>query len=159
MRSAFREKEACPSTDRCQTRGVDSRRITRFEAVEAAGHLFDEPPLEEPTRRFLADAGHHLLLAYEDGVPAGMITGVEMTHPDKGTEMFVYELGVDEPYRRRGIAAALVAALADLARERGCYGMWVITDEGNTAARRTYQRFAKEEEDGQAVFSWTFDES
>ncbi|HEV7930695.1 MAG TPA: GNAT family N-acetyltransferase [Actinomadura sp.] len=137
---------------------MEIRRITRFEAVEAAGHLFDEPPREEPTRRFLADAGHHLFLAYEDGVPAGMITGIEMTHPDKGTEMFVYELGVEESYRRRGIAAALVAALADLGRERGCYGMWVVTDEGNTAARATYGRFA-EDQDGQMVFSWTFDEA
>jgi ribosomal protein S18 acetylase RimI-like enzyme len=137
---------------------VEIHRVTRFEAVEAAGHLFDEPPREEATRRFLADAGHHLFLAYEDGAPVGMITGIEMTHPDKGTEMFVYELGVDEPYRRRGIAAALVAALTDLARERGCYGMWVVTDEGNLAARATYGRFA-EEEPGQVMYSWTLDET
>ena len=26
-----------------------------------------------------------------------------MCHPDKGTEMLLYELGVDESYRRRGI--------------------------------------------------------
>ncbi|MBC6457190.1 GNAT family N-acetyltransferase [Actinomadura sp. HBU206391] len=138
---------------------MEIHRITRFEAVEAAGHLFDEPPREEATRRFLDDPGHHLFIAYEDGVPAGMITGVEMTHPDKGTEMFVYELGVDEPYRRRGIAAALVSALAELGRGRGCYGMWVITDEGNTAARATYGRFAQEVEQDQVVFSWTFDET
>ena len=31
-----------------------------------------------------------------------------------------------------------MTALADLARERGCYGMWVLTDDGNPAALRAY---------------------
>ena len=46
-----------------------------------------------------------------------MVTGVETTHPDKGTEMFLYELAVDEAARDRGVGRALVAALADLARD------------------------------------------
>ena len=61
-----------------------------------------------------------------------------MTHPDKGTEMFLYELAVDEPWQRQGVGASLVHALADLARERGCYGMWVLTDDDNIAALATY---------------------
>ena len=64
---------------------------------------------------------------------------MEVTHPDKGTEMFLYELAVDEPFRRRGIGRALVERLAALAREAGCYGMWVITDKDNDAARATYE--------------------
>jgi hypothetical protein len=66
---------------------MEIRRIAQFEAVEIAGHLFDAPPKEGATQRFLADERHHLLIAYVDGFPAGMITGVEMTHPDKGTEI------------------------------------------------------------------------
>ena len=69
----------------------------------------------------------------------GFVSGVEVTHPDKGTEMFLYELAVDEPFRRRGIGRALVERLAALAREAGCYGMWVITDDDNAAARATYE--------------------
>ena len=80
-----------------------------------------------PTRRLASSPrhGHHLLIAYEDEQAVGFVSGVEVTHPDKGTEMFLYELAVDEPFRRRGIGRALVERLAALAREAGCYGMWV----------------------------------
>jgi ribosomal protein S18 acetylase RimI-like enzyme len=136
---------------------MEIRRVSEFEAVETAGHLFDALPRERATRRFLADERHHLLIAYVDGVPAGMITGVEMTHPDKGTEMFLYELGVDESFQRRGVGKALVSALADLARERDCYGMWVIAGEHNAAALATYRRAGGTPEEEQVVLAWTFD--
>jgi ribosomal protein S18 acetylase RimI-like enzyme len=109
------------------------------DAVLAAGALFDDPPTRPWTEDFLARPGHHLCLAYADGVAAGFVTGVEMVHPDKGAEMFLYELGVDEAYRGRGLGRALVAALAERARERGCLGMWVLTETDNEAARRTYE--------------------
>src|SRR5918996_5853558 len=89
----------------------------------AASHLFDYKVRAEWASSFLDDPRHHLCIAYVEGEPAGMVTGVEMTHPDKGTEMFLYELGVDERFRGRGAGRALVSALAELARARGCYGM------------------------------------
>ncbi|WP_371479773.1 GNAT family N-acetyltransferase [Kitasatospora sp. NBC_00315] len=136
---------------------MEIRRITQAEDVRSAGHLFDSPPRPEATARFLADERHHLLIAYADDVPAGMVTGVEMTHPDKGTEMFLYELGVDEPFRGRGVGRALVSALADLTRERGCYGMWTITEEDNEAALATYERAGGSPEGEQVALVWTFD--
>jgi len=57
--------------------------------VVAASHLFDGPAQEAATRRFLAEAGNHLLISYVGGHPAGSISGVEMTHPNKGTEMLL----------------------------------------------------------------------
>jgi ribosomal protein S18 acetylase RimI-like enzyme len=110
--------------------------------VHAAAALFDRPPLRDATRRFLAEPTHHLLLAWVDGrrEAAGFVSGVETTHPDKGTEMFLYELGVAERARGRGVGRALCAALADVARERGCYGMWTATEVDNVAAQRTYAR-------------------
>jgi ribosomal protein S18 acetylase RimI-like enzyme len=82
------------------------------------------------------------------------VTGVELTHPDKGTELFLYELGVDEGYRRRGIGRALVSALADLAVERGCYGMWVLTDADNEAALGTYRGAGGSQESPNVMLSW-----
>jgi ribosomal protein S18 acetylase RimI-like enzyme len=118
--------------------------------------LFDGPVSAEAARRFLEDPTHHMLIAYVDGEAAGFISGVEMTHPDKGTEMFLYELGVGEPHRRQGIATALVAALKELARERGCYGMWVLCDEDNEAALKTYRK-AGGSDSSPTLFDWGFD--
>ena len=89
--------------------------------VIEAGHLFDDPPRPEAVHRFLADPNHNLFVAYIDGKPVGFVSGVELTHPDKGTEMFLYELAVDEGHRQLGIGMALTTALRDLAREKGCY--------------------------------------
>lgn len=129
------------------------------EAVIAAGHLFDDPPTEAATAKFLTEPGHHLLLAYaDDGTPVGMISGVETTHPDKGTEMFLYELGVAETHRRQGYASALIAALRAIARERGCHGMWVPVDADNDVALATYASVGATQDGGPAVvLTWTFD--
>ena len=136
---------------------TDVRRITEPADVHAAAALFDDPPREAATERFLREPGHHLLLAYVDGVAAGMVTGVELTHPDKGTEMFLYELGVDEAFRGRGIGRALVKALADRADQRGCYGMWVLTDTDNDAALATYQGAGGTPDGTHAMLTWTFE--
>jgi ribosomal protein S18 acetylase RimI-like enzyme len=127
-------------------------------AVVAAEHRFDGPARPDATARFLAEPGHHLLLAYAEDRPdhpVGMVTGVETTHPDKGTEMFLYELGVEEDARGRGVGRALVAALADLARSRGCYGMWVLTDADNDAALATYRRTGATMEEPAVLLEWS----
>jgi ribosomal protein S18 acetylase RimI-like enzyme len=126
------------------------------DRVMAASHLFDGPANEAATRRFLGEEGHHLLVAYVGDHPAGFVSGVEVTHPDKGTEMFLYELGVDERFRRAGLGRGLVERLGQLARERGCYGMWVLTDDQNIAALATYGGSGATAERGQVVLVWTW---
>jgi ribosomal protein S18 acetylase RimI-like enzyme len=129
--------------------------------VLAAPGLFDNPPRPDATATFLARDGHHLLMAFDDdagaGAPAvGFVSGVETTHPDKGTEMFLYELSVDERARNRGVGRALVSALAVLADERGCYGMWVLTDDDNPAAVRAYEAAGGQLEPLTRLIAWSF---
>lgn len=127
------------------------------EKLAAAEELLDGPVKADAARRFLNDATHHMLVAYASGDPAGFVSGVEMTHPDKGTEMFLYELGVSEAHRRRGVATALVEALKNLARERGDYGMWVLCDEDNEAAVKTYRKVGGSPS-SPTLFDWRFDQ-
>jgi ribosomal protein S18 acetylase RimI-like enzyme len=123
-------------------------------AVMAATHLFDGLVRVAAAERFLAAEGHYLLIGYIGDEPAGFTTGVEMTHPDKGTEMFLYELGVDERFRGQGLGTALVSALRELAREHGCYGMWVLTDADNAAALATYSETGAGDSSNQVMLTW-----
>jgi ribosomal protein S18 acetylase RimI-like enzyme len=127
-----------------------------YQAVEAASHLFDDAVQAGPAAKFLDEDTHHLAIAYVDGAPAGFVSGVEITHPDKDTEMFLYELGVDDAFRGRGVGKALVAALRDRAIERGCRGMWVLTDADNDAALATYRSAGAGAPDPQVLLEWTF---
>jgi ribosomal protein S18 acetylase RimI-like enzyme len=124
--------------------------------VMDAAPLFDDPPRADAVARFLADPTHHLLIAYLGDDPVGFVSGVEVTHPDKGTEMFLYELGVDSGHRHHGIGTALVDHLADLARSKGCYGMWVLVDDENEAAAATYRKAHGDVESQPLMFSWRF---
>jgi ribosomal protein S18 acetylase RimI-like enzyme len=128
------------------------------QRVLDASSLLDDPARPDWTLRFLTSEGHHLLVATVDGVDVGFVTGVEMTHPDKGTEMLLYELGVDEAHQRRGIGRALTEALADLARAAGCYGMWVATESDNEAALATYAAAGAAPPEPGVTLAWTFDQ-
>lgn len=123
----------------------------------AASGVFDEQVTEEWARRFLSSPGHHALLAFRGDEPVGFVTGVETTHPDKGTEMLLYELGVDEAHRGAGIGRALVTGLGDLARECGCYGMWVGTEPDNVAALATYRSAGADQPEPFVTLSWRFE--
>ena len=66
-----------------------------------------------------------------------------------------YELGVVPSFRRRGIATALVRALAALATDHGCYGMWVAVNVDNDAALATYRRASAGQQEAPCVtLSW-----
>ncbi|HJP87596.1 MAG TPA: GNAT family N-acetyltransferase [Candidatus Limnocylindrales bacterium] len=137
---------------------IEIRRITSADGAlldRADGtDLFDKPLRADAVARFLASADHHLLLALEAGEPVGMVSGVELTHPDKGTEMFLYELSVLGRAQRRGIGTALVEALAALADERGCRGMWVLTDEDNAPGLGTYRNAGATIEERTYLLEW-----
>lgn len=121
----------------------------------AASHLFDDPVTPEGAADTLGRPGHVVLLARAaDGSDVGFVSGVEMRHPDKDAELFLYELGVDEAWRRQGVATALLAALRDVALARGCRGMWTGTEGDNAAALATYRAAGAEIDAGSVFVVW-----
>ncbi|WP_405768395.1 GNAT family N-acetyltransferase [Streptomyces sp. NBC_01538] len=140
---------------------MEIRRAVTIAEVAAAEPLFDNPVRPEWAERFLTSAGHHLYLAYEpdEDAPVGFVSGIETIHPDKGAEMLLYELGVAESHRRKGIGRALVGRLAELSRELGCYGMWVLVDTDNDVALATYRSAGGKDDGGCAVVGWKFEQA
>jgi hypothetical protein len=88
----------------CKDDVMSIRRLGPGDAamLEDVSHLFDHPVQRQFATRFLNAEGHHILIASDDGVACGFVTGVEMTHLDKGTEMFLSACGG----RRNGAAPA-----------------------------------------------------
>ncbi|MFD4373677.1 GNAT family N-acetyltransferase [Streptomyces sp. NPDC058486] len=138
--------------------GFEIRRAGTVAELLAAEHLYDGPARAEWAERFLASPGHLMLIGYaEDGFPAGFVTGIEMIHPDKGVELCLYELGVDEAYRRRGLGRTLTEALVAAARERGCAGAWVPVDTDNEPALATYRSAGAVDEGMCTIRAWPFE--
>jgi ribosomal protein S18 acetylase RimI-like enzyme len=138
---------------------MDIRRMDHdaVPSVMAAAALFDSEPRPDWVSRFLTREGHHLLIAYVDEVPAGFVSGVETIHPDKGTEMLLYELGVAEQFRQQGIGRALTRALLAIAGDRGCYGMWVPLELDNDPAVATYRSAGAAEPAHALTMTWSLE--
>jgi len=103
----------------------------------------------------LADPRTLLLVAFDGERPVGFVLAhvLSRRHGDRA-KLFVYEVEVAESHRRRGIGRALLARLAELARERGIRSGFVLADEDNLAANELYR--GADRASSKAVVQWTF---
>jgi GNAT superfamily N-acetyltransferase len=92
-------------------------------------------PSDEEAAHVLSLGDMHVWVAEEDGEPAGFAYAHELPRLDGATIVFLYELDVDERFRRRGIGRALVEEANRLA---GARRMFVLTGHDNEPAQRTY---------------------
>ena len=108
----------------------------------------DEQTLQELCRRHKSrvpsgdEAQHvlilddvHVWIAEVDGELAGFAYAHELQRIDGETMVFLYELDVDERFRRRGLGRALVEQAKALADGRRAF---VLTGLDNEPAQRTY---------------------
>ena len=107
--------------------------------------------------------GFVFLIGWLDDAPVGFV-GVGM-HEDGSPEVLaesrgfamVSDLYVEEPYRRRGVARALMAALEDEARDAEMPGVILNTgtDEKNEAARALYRDLGFVDQGGIYLGGWS----
>jgi ribosomal protein S18 acetylase RimI-like enzyme len=107
--------------------------------------LFDLPVDPVQAKAFLDDPLHEIVLAYDGDLAVGMVTGTVLYHPDKPPSMFVNEVGTRDGWLRRGIATTLTNRLIDIARARGCEGIWLGTEPDNTEALGLYRKLGGQE--------------
>jgi len=139
-------------TDTITLRRLGPDDLEMLLAVPAG--LFDNPVLEEQAAAFLADPLHEMIVAMADGQVVGMASGQVMYHPDKPPAFFIAEVGVRDAYQRGGIAARMCAALKEVAKARGCEGIWVATEADNAPARALYRSLDARETPDIVVYDW-----
>ena len=62
------------------------------------------------------------------------------------SEIYIYDLAVAEPWRRQGVATALIEELRRIARERGAWVIYVQGDYGDDPALALYDKLGMREE-------------
>jgi len=106
-------------------------------------------------RAFLADGRHYFIVAYVEDEPAGYVFGYRLSRFDgRPPQAFLYEIGVVEHHRRKGIGRALVEDLKEMGKADGCGKMFVPTNRSNEAAVALYRSAGGEEGAADATGFW-----
>lgn len=129
--------------------------------VEQLNSLLDEGTVwdEVQGNKFLGDGNNGLWVAYIENVAVGFITAHRLQRFDKRqAEILLYEIGVHEEYRKRGIGKALIEKVKDWASEVGADEVWVLTNTSNDAAMALYTSAGgKQDVPGTTMFTYKID--
>ena len=88
-----------------------------------------------PQFDLLADERTIFLVAFDGEDPIGFLLAYELLRRrGDPSQLFVYEVGVEEGRRRQGVATSLFRELERLAMARGIRTGFVLTNESNEAA-------------------------
>jgi ribosomal protein S18 acetylase RimI-like enzyme len=135
------------------------RRVSTVDVAFAAelDAMFDEGVSwdVEQGQRFLAHPDTLLLVARWDGEACGFLSAYRLQRFDRrGAEVLLYEIGVEEPFQRRGVGRALVEEAKRWAAGVGADELWVLTEDDNAPARALYAATGGREENGLTMFTY-----
>jgi aminoglycoside 3-N-acetyltransferase I len=142
-------------SDVIETRVLGTHDVAVLRAMLAMfGRAFDD--MQSYTARQPDDAYlQHLLQAptfvavaalADAHVIGGLAAYVLPKFEQARAELYIYDLAVDAPYRRRGVATALIAALKRLAVARGIDVIFVQADLGDEPAIALYTKLGVRED-------------
>jgi aminoglycoside 3-N-acetyltransferase I len=104
-------------------------------------------PRREYLQRLLGGDYFIALAAMVDDSVVGGIAAYELPKfEQERSEIYIYDLAVAEPYRRRGVATALIGELRRIAAARGAYVVFVQADLGDTPAISLYSKLGTRED-------------
>lgn len=122
--------------------------------VEAATDLFDNPPLADQTRAFLASDRDFIWFAIASDKPVGFVSASVLLHPDKPPHLFINELATAESHRRRGVATRLIEAVLEFGKAQALWPVWVAAEGDDEQAQAFYRSLGDKTERGVIVFEW-----
>ena len=105
----------------------------------------------QPSDSYLADllsSGTFVAVAArsESKVVGGLAAYFLRKFEQARTEIYIYDLAVDEAFRRRGIATAMIEELKKVAIAKGAYVIYVQADHGDDAAIALYSKLGVRED-------------
>lgn len=108
--------------------------------------VFDGPIRQDYLQAYLANRYNWLAVALIENLVVGQCMATVLQTPDKGSEIFLNEIGTGDDWRRRGIARALLRSLFARADAAGIGEIWLGTEIDNLPARALYENHAATEE-------------
>ena len=111
-----------------------------FEMWRCEDHVNAPPASDEAVLRLLSRDDFHVVAAICDGQVIGGLTGYELEmYTEDATELFIYEVGVQEAHRRQGVGRALIEFARNLCRSRGLSVLYVPAFSHDARAVAFYQ--------------------
>jgi len=117
------------------------------EAFEDHESYQSAVPSDEYLNELLEREDFIPLVAVADGkVVGGLAAYVLQKFEQERSEIYIYDLAVDEAYRRQHIATGLINKLRQIARERGAWVIYVQADRGDDPAIKLYESLGTRED-------------
>ena len=106
--------------------------------------------------RILEDKDHHIIVAQEDGRIVSSCVCViipNLTHGQRPYG-FIENVVTDAAYRNRGLATACLNYARELALEKGCYKLMLLTGSKRESTLNFYRKAGYNSEDKTAFIQW-----
>lgn len=129
--------------------------IVLFRALNALfGKAFEDdesyiaqPPKDAYASKVLSKESIIALVALSNGHVIGGLVAYELEKLEQErSEIYIYDLAVDEACRRQGAATALIRHLGEIAASRGAWVIYVQADYGDEPAIALYTKLGRRED-------------
>lgn len=141
---------ASVSIDRLGPQDIDKQRAVLAlyaRAFEDPESYLTRTPDDDYLAKLLGQDSFIQLAAFADGAVVGALSAYILPKFEQArSEIYIYDLAVDEAFRRHGIAQSLIEALTPIASEAGAWVVFVQADYGDDPAIALYEKLGLREE-------------
>lgn len=117
------------------------------EAFEDHETHLSKIPSDEYLQNLLSKDHFVALVAFsENRVVGGLIAYILDKYEQERSEAYIYDLAVDQNFRRQGIARGLLEALKPIAKSKGAWVIYVQADRVDIPAVALYESMGEKEE-------------
>lgn len=117
------------------------------KAFEDAEHYTATPPSDAYAEKLLAKEHVIPLVVLREGELIGGLVAYELDKLEQQrSEIYIYDLAVDDAFRRQGVATALIRHLGEIAASRGAWTIYVQADYGDEPAIALYTKLGHRED-------------